>query len=309
VIELAGRNRQASLVVFADVGLLERAARRLGRSVSFDDNSRNPSCDAGRLTVHHIALACDEQPGILDTRNADYVLQTLSAAAHGCLHGNYAGLVTGPVQKSVLNEAGFTFTGHTEFFRDKAGVADVVMLLVAGKLRVGLATTHLPLKEVPAAVTRSLLTRRLGILLSGLETLFAISAPRVLVAGLNPHAGESGYLGREEIEVITPVCDEFREAGVDLVGPLPADTLFTPDVLSGADAVFAMFHDQGLPVLKYSGFGEAVNVTLGLPFVRTSVDHGTALDLAGTGKARVGSLVAATSLASQIARGLSGGVQ
>ncbi|MGA0840186.1 MAG: 4-hydroxythreonine-4-phosphate dehydrogenase PdxA, partial [Pseudomonadales bacterium] len=239
-------------------------------------------------------------PGRLDPRNAAAVLRALTLAADGCLAGRYRALVTGPVQKSVINDAGVPFSGHTEFFCEHAGVHDVLMLLVAKTLRVALATTHMPLRAVPDAITVPLLERRLELLLHGLRTRFRIPAPRVLVAGLNPHAGESGHLGREEIEVIQPVVQQFRERGECLEGPLPADTLFTHQYLQQADAVLAMYHDQGLPVLKHAGFGEAVNVTLGLPYVRTSVDHGTALDLAGSGRAHSGSLAAAIALADEL---------
>jgi 4-hydroxythreonine-4-phosphate dehydrogenase len=225
----------------------------------------------------------------------------LTAAADGCLNRTFAGVVTGPVQKSLLNDAGIEFSGHTEFFCAHAGAADVLMLLVAGNLRVALATTHLPLREVADAITPALLDRRLELLMQSLRGQFHIAQPRVLVAGLNPHAGEGGHLGREELDVIGPVCDARRGRGEKITGPLPADTLFTPAMLSEADAVMAMYHDQGLPVLKHVGFGRAVNVTVGLPFVRTSVDHGTALDLAGSGTADPGSFAAALALAAELA--------
>jgi 4-hydroxythreonine-4-phosphate dehydrogenase len=287
-------------IAIADADLLRRAAERCGVVLRLDDHLDAPSRDAGHLTVRHLPLAHAELPGTLDLRNAPYVVETLTVAADGCLNGSFAGIVTGPVQKSIINESGLTFSGHTEFFCERAGAEDVVMLLVAGTLRVALATTHLPLREVPAAVTKELLERRLRILVQGLQDQFGIPAPKVLVAGLNPHAGEAGHLGREEIEVIEPVCRALLKQGFDLQGPLPADTLFTPDYLERADAVFAMYHDQGLPVLKSHGFGSAVNVTLGLPFVRTSVDHGTALDLAGTGRAEPGSFRQAIRLAERL---------
>ena len=238
-------------------------------------------------------------PGHLDVRNVPFVLETLATAADGCVEGKFSGMVTGPVQKSVINDAGVAFSGHTEFLAERCGSATVVMLLVAGDLRVALATTHVSLAEVPALITRRRLTEVLEVLLGDLKARFGIARPRVLVAGLNPHAGEGGHLGREEIEVIAPVCRAFADRGV--VGPLPADTLFTQRQLAGADAVLAMYHDQGLPVLKHVGFGNAVNVTLGLPIVRTSVDHGTALDIAGRGGADIGSFVAALELADQLA--------
>lgn len=305
VVTLAAEARSSDWVAVADPELLEERARLLGIPLAVETDTAQPARDAGRLTVVPVPLAAAVTPGCLAVENAAYVLRTLEVAADGCLNGTYAGMVTGPVQKSVINDAGIAFSGHTEFLRDRARAADssaddVVMLLVAGDLRVALATTHLPLRAVPDAITAALLTRRLDILIADLERRFAITAPRVLVAGLNPHAGESGHLGREELEVITPVCDAARRAGHRVRGPLPADTLFTPRMLETADAVLAMYHDQGLPVLKHAGFGEAVNVTLGLPFVRTSVDHGTALDLAGTGRAEAGSLRAALALAARL---------
>ncbi len=239
-------------------------------------------------------------PGRLNRANAARVVDSLKIAADGCLSGRFAGMVTGPVQKSVINDAGIPFSGHTEFLRDVSGARDVLMLLVAGGLRVALATTHLPLKDVADAITAELLDSKLVLLLDGLRQGFGIDRPRVLVTGLNPHAGEGGHLGREEIDVIEPVCRQLRAVGADVVGPLPADTAFTARGMAGADAVLAMYHDQGLPVLKHAGFGTAVNVTLGLPFVRTSVDHGTALDIAGSGRADTGSLAAALALATDM---------
>jgi len=300
VVTLAAADRDAGWVAVADPDLLAERAAVLGIALGIDTNVADPARGAGRLTVAPVALRTPVTAGRLDPGNAHYVLETLEHAIAGCLDGRYRGLVTGPVQKSVINEAGVPFSGHTEFLCERAGVEDVLMLLAAGSLRVALATTHLPLRAVPDAITAELLERRLGLLDSGLRQRFGIAAPRILVAGLNPHAGESGHLGREEIEVITPVCERARAAGMAVQGPFPADTLFTPDLLRDADAVLAMYHDQGLPVLKHAGFGEAVNVTLGLPFIRTSVDHGTALDLAGTGKARAGSLQAALALAGRL---------
>lgn len=300
IVGLAQAPRQSAWVVAADADLLLQRARVLGLSLEIDQALDHPARDAGRLTVLHIPLDVRAVPGELDPRNAAAVLRSLTRAAEGCLSGEFRGVVTAPVQKSVINDAGVPFSGHTEFFCEHAGVADVLMLLVAGTFRVALATTHLPLRAVPDAITIPLLERRLGLLLQGLRSRFRIEAPRVLVAGLNPHAGESGHLGREEIEIIEPALRRLRERGELVQGPLPADTLFTRQYLDQADAVFAMYHDQGLPVLKHAGFGEAVNVTLGLPYVRTSVDHGTALDLAGTGRAHAGSLAAAIALADQL---------
>lgn len=301
LVGLAQQRRGSQWIAIADIGLLERSARRLGLTIGFDENLDRPSTAAGQLTVQHTALAVQETPGQLDVANAPYVVESLQLAADGCLAGSFTGVVTGPVQKSIINDSGKPFSGHTEFFRDCAGTEDVVMLLVAGQLRVALATTHMPLAAVAPAITRELLQRRIAILIAGLRSEFGLDDPKILVAGLNPHAGEGGHLGTEEVEIISPVCEAFRAAGVRLEGPLPADTLFTPDRLSDADAVLAMYHDQGLPVLKHQGFGRAVNVTLGLPFIRTSVDHGTALDLAGSGRADAGSLQAALALAQSIA--------
>jgi 4-hydroxythreonine-4-phosphate dehydrogenase len=252
---------------------------------------------AGTLPVLAAKLARPALPGHPDPANARYVLATLDAAAEGCLAGRFAAMVTAPVQKSAINDAGIAFQGHTEYLAAKAGGAHPVMLLVAGRLRVALATTHLPLAEVPHRLTRETLGRTLGVLDAGLRESLGIAKPRILVCGLNPHAGEGGHLGREEIDVIGPSLEAARAQGIDASGPVPADTAFTPASLAGADAVLAMYHDQGLPVIKYAGFGHAVNVTLGLPFHRASVDHGTALDLAGTGRADPGSLFAAIRLA------------
>ena len=298
LVRLAQTSRDCPWVVIADADLLSRTAQRLGCTLHLNDSLESPSLEPGTLTVAHTPLASEEVPGQLNVANAGYVLETLTRATDGCLDGTFAGVVTGPVQKSIISESGIPFSGHTEFFCERAGAEDVVMLLVAGELRVALATTHLPLRAVADAIDEALLERRLRILLADLQTRFAIANPRVLVAGLNPHAGEGGHLGREEIEVIEPVCARFAGQGVE--GPLPADTLFTPPYLSRADAVLAMYHDQGLPVLKSQGFGEAVNVTLGLPFIRTSVDHGTALDLAGTGRADPGSFSEALKLAAAL---------
>ncbi|HZM33203.1 MAG TPA: 4-hydroxythreonine-4-phosphate dehydrogenase PdxA [Burkholderiales bacterium] len=251
--------------------------------------------------VEHVPLACAARPGKLDPANGRYVLAVLDRAVRGCLEGEYAAMVTAPVQKSTINEAGVAFTGHTEYLAARAGAAHVVMMLVGGGLRVALGTTHLPLKDVPAAISRESLVRTLKVIDGDLRARFRIQKPRILVAGLNPHGGESGYLGREEVELIGPAIREAIAAGIEAHGPVPADTLFVPERLKGADCVLAMYHDQGLPVLKYASFGRGVNVTLGLPFVRTSVDHGTALDLAGTGRADAGSFIEAVKLAVELA--------
>jgi 4-hydroxythreonine-4-phosphate dehydrogenase len=251
--------------------------------------------------VEHVPLARACAPGRLDPANSPYVLAVLERAVSGCLSGEYGAMVTAPVQKSVINDAGIAFTGHTEFLAEKARAAYVVMMLVGGGLRVALATTHLALKDVPGAISRDGLVRTLRVLDRDLRQRFRISKPRILVAGLNPHSGESGHLGTEDLELIAPAISQSRKEGIDASGPIPADTLFVPERLKQADAVLAMYHDQGLPVLKYASFGRGVNVTLGLPFVRTSVDHGTALDLAGTGKADPGSLIEAVKLAIELA--------
>jgi len=296
LVMLAQSAWPAELVAITDTTLLTRAAQRLKlplQLVPHDASIPAATHVPGTLKVAHVALAREEQPGQLDVSNARAVLATLDRACDGCLSGEFAAMVTAPVQKSVINEAGIAFSGHTEYLQERCAVPRVVMMLACPGLRVALATTHLPLREVPDAITPERLTQVLNILHDDLRTKFGIANPHILVAGLNPHAGESGHLGREEIEIITPTLDALRATGMNLSGPLPADTLFTPRLLAGADAVLAMYHDQGLPVLKHAGFGEAVNITLGLPIIRTSVDHGTALTLAGTGLAEVGSLQAA----------------
>ena len=256
---------------------------------------------AGCPRIEHVPLARPRTPGKLDPANARYVLAVLERAIRGCLEGEYDAMVTAPVQKSVINDAGIAFTGHTEYLAERAGADHVVMMLVGGGLRVALATTHLPLAEVPRAITRDGLAGTLRVLDGDLKRRFRIARPRILVAGLNPHSGESGHLGREDIDVIAPAIAAAAAAGIDAKGPIPADTLFVPDRLREADCALAMYHDQGLPVLKYASFGRGVNVTLGLPFIRTSVDHGTALDLAGTGRADAGSLAEALKLALELA--------
>ncbi len=255
-----------------------------------------------KVEVEHVPLRCPAVPGQLDLRNAPYVLDLLDRGIDGCLAGRYAALATAPLQKSVINDAGTPFSGHTEYLQQRVGAAHVVMLLVGGGLRVALATTHLPLSAVPAAITADALAATLDVLHADLRARFALPVPRIGVCGLNPHAGESGHLGREEIEVIAPAVAAARARGIDARGPLPADTIFVQHHLTQFDAVLAMFHDQGLPVLKHASFGHGVNVTLGLPFVRTSVDHGTALDLAaqGPGKADAGSMLAALRLAAEL---------
>jgi len=255
----------------------------------------------GRLLVQPVALAEPTETGQLNPANAPYVLQTLRQAVVGCQDGTYQALVTCPVQKSVINDADIAFTGHTEFLAEETATDKVVMMLATRELRVALATTHLALRDVPDAITLPLLLDTLRILQADLRNKFGIAAPRIAVLGLNPHAGEGGHMGREEIETLVPALEQLRGEGLHLLGPLPADTAFNPDILDQCDAVFAMYHDQGLPVLKFSGFGRAINVTLGLPIIRTSVDHGTALDLAGTGQAKSGSLEEALDIAIDMA--------
>jgi 4-hydroxythreonine-4-phosphate dehydrogenase len=268
------------------------------KTVAIGDRSLLQGCPH----IEHIPLARPRIPGKLDPANSRYVLAILERAVRGCLDGEYDAIVTAPVQKSVINDAGIAFTGHTEYFAEKSRAPHVVMMLVGGGLRVALATTHLPLSEVSKNITREGLKQTLRVLDADLKKRFRIARPRILVSGLNPHSGESGHLGREEIDVIAPAIAEAVAAGIAASGPIPADALFVPERLKDADCALAMYHDQGLPVLKYASFGRGVNVTLGLPFVRTSVDHGTALDLAGTGKADPGSLIEALTLAIELAQ-------
>lgn len=302
-VRLARAGRAGGIVAVADPDLLMETAHGLGMPLKvneYREGERVPAA-AGRLTVMPVRLARPAVPGRIDPENARYVLATLDAAIEACLDGKAAGLVTGPVHKGVINEAGITFTGHTGYLAERCN-ARPVMMLTAGSLRVALVTIHLPLAEVPAAVTGQRLEHTLTTLATALTGDFGIDNPRIAVLGLNPHAGEGGHLGREEIEVFEPVLERLRDKGLALEGPLPADTAFTPANLERFDAVAAMYHDQGLPVLKHAGFGRAVNVTLGLPIVRTSVDHGTALNIAGQGRADTGSLAAALEMAADIAR-------
>lgn len=293
------------LIAIASRQLLEQRARTLGVDINLIEVTaeRLPTVPAaaGALYVWDTPLGAEATAGQLDTANSAYVLQTLTRAGQGCLDGLFDGMITAPVHKGVINNAGIAFSGHTEFLADLTRTQQVVMMLATRGLRVALVTTHLPLKDVAAAITTERLERVTRILHADLVDKFGLSQPRILVCGLNPHAGEGGHLGREEIEVIEPCLQHLRAEGMDLVGPLPADTLFTPKHLKHCDAVLAMYHDQGLPVLKYKGFGAAVNVTLGLPIIRTSVDHGTALDLAGTGRIDGGSLQVALETAYQMA--------
>lgn len=285
-------------VILADKHLLAERAAQLGKNVRLRDYAPDNRAEAGTLEVLHIPLAAPCEAGRLNAANAPYVLQLLDAAYGGIVRGEFAAMVTAPLHKGIINEAtGAFFSGHTEYLAEKSGTERVVMMLAGGGLRVALVTTHLPLKDVAAAVTFEAVCETARILHRDLRGKFKIAAPRILVAGLNPHAGEGGHLGHEENDVIIPALDKLRGEGLDVRGPYPADTLFQPFMLKDADAVLAMYHDQGLPVLKYASFGRGVNITLGLPFVRTSVDHGTALDLAGTGRADGGSLVTAVQTA------------
>ncbi|ARD40361.1 4-hydroxythreonine-4-phosphate dehydrogenase PdxA [Edwardsiella ictaluri] len=300
LVQLAQRPWPAELVVCADPGLLEARAHALGLPLTlrrYDSALLPQAQQAATLTVLPIPLEADVIPGKLNVANGNYVVATLTRACDGCLSGEFAALVTGPVHKGIINDAGVPFTGHTEFFADRSGCPRVVMMLASERLRVALATTHLPLQEVPAAITPQTLREVITILDADLRRRFGLRQPHIYVCGLNPHAGEGGHMGREELDIIIPTLDALRASAIHLTGPLPADTLFQAKYLDDADAVLAMYHDQGLPVLKYQGFGRAVNITLGLPFIRTSVDHGTALDLAASGQAQPGSFITALNLA------------
>ncbi len=296
VLQLAKQQWPLQLVICSDKNLLAARAKLLNQAITFIDyDASKPATasQAGELTIAHLPVQEPVQPGKLNKNNAQFVLDTLAFASRGCLSGEFAAVVTAPVHKGIINDAGITFSGHTEFFAEQADVDLVVMMLATTGLRVALATTHLPLIDVPSAITEARLSSVINILHSELQKKYAIQSPRIYVCGLNPHAGEGGHMGREEIDTIEPTLQKLRQKNIDLIGPLPADTLFQEKYLQDADAVLAMYHDQGLPVLKYKGFGKSVNITLGLPFIRTSVDHGTALDLAATGKADAGSLFCA----------------
>jgi 4-hydroxythreonine-4-phosphate dehydrogenase len=308
-VRLAFESPGFPFVVVADKHLLQQRAAQLGVELRVYDYLAgqgaappSPFPLPPSLNVVHVPLAAPCRAGVLDAANGGYVLETLRRALHGCRSGEFSGMVTAPVHKGIINDAGIPFTGHTEYLAEQTGTPLVVMMLVGGGMRVALATTHLALREVPDAITAPLLEEVLRIIRQDLQRRFGIAQPRILVAGLNPHAGEGGYLGREEIEVMIPVLDRLRAEGFDVSVPLPADTLFTPHKLAQCDCVLTMYHDQGLPVLKHASFGAGVNVTLGLPIIRTSVDHGTALDLAGTGKANVGSLLEAIRLAAEMVK-------
>lgn len=298
LIRLAATSLAANFVAIADRGLLERAAMRCGVAIQLlDDNGEHiDHRQPGSLRVRHVPLAEIEVPGRPDPRNARHVLATLTEAMDGCMSGRYAAVVTAPLQKSSINDAGIPFSGHTEFFAEHSH-SDVVMMLASPDLRIALATTHLPLHAVSAAIDAASLERTLRIVHKELRVKFGFDQPRIAVLGLNPHAGENGHMGREEIDTIIPVMNALREEGMSLLGPMPADTAFVPAQRERYDAVLAMYHDQALPVLKSEAFDRTVNITLGLPFIRTSVDHGTALDIAGTGKADPSSMMAAARMA------------
>lgn len=301
---LAQQDIAADIIVIGDANMLAQRAQQLNVDVAIQAYEATETAQQhrkNRLKVLHIPTVVPVCAGSLNLANSPYVLNTLTCAIDGATSGAFDAIVTAPVHKGVINDADIAFTGHTEFLAEKTNTPHVVMMLVGKDLRVALATIHLALKDVPSAITRESLETTIGILHADLIQKFGFANPRILVAGLNPHAGEDGYLGREEIDVINPVLNKLRAQGMQLIGALPADTLFTPKYLNDADCVLAMYHDQGLPVLKHGSFGEGVNVTLGLPIIRTSVDHGTALDLAGTGNIEIGSMQAALNLAIELA--------
>jgi 4-hydroxythreonine-4-phosphate dehydrogenase len=296
----AQQPQDAELVTICDPQLLEERAARMGLPFSyrrFDPDSAPQGTRAGELCILPVALHAPVECGRLDSANARYVLETLDRAIDGCLQGTFAALVTGPVHKAIINDAGIAFSGHTEYLAEATHTLDVVMMLATDELRVALVTTHVPLSEVSALITPDRLRRVVRVLHAGLQTRFGIARPHIKVCGLNPHAGEGGHLGHEEVDTLIPVLQQLRTEGLDLDGPVPADTVFTPANIARSDAILAMYHDQGLPVLKHTGFGRAVNITLGLPIIRTSVDHGTALALAGTGHVDTGSLQQAIKIA------------
>ena len=304
-IQVAQLEWDAQLVVIADKEMMRDRARVLGLPLTLIEFSADSTIEKhvpGQLYIAHEALAERTIPGELNEANGHYVVETLTAASQGNMDGIYDAVVTGPVHKGIINQSGVPFSGHTEFFATHSNTSDVVMLLATEGLRVALVTTHIPLQYVSKAITPERLHKVTSILHSELQVKFGIKKPAIFVCGLNPHAGEGGHLGREEIEVIEPTLDILRNQEMNLIGPLPADTLFQEKYLQDADAVLAMYHDQGLPVLKYKGFGNAVNITLGLPYIRTSVDHGTALDLAGTGTADIGSMKVAITHAIKMAK-------
>lgn len=303
LIQLAQQQWPVELVACVDPELLRQRAKALNLPLTLTEyipNKITKVQPAGSLSVLPVHLATAAKAGVLNVDNGQYVVESLAKACDGCLKGEFSALVTGPVHKGIINDSGVPFSGHTEFFAERSGCERVVMMLATEELRVALATTHLPLKDVSAAITQQSLNEVITILHHDLQTKFGIEKPVIYVCGLNPHAGEGGHMGTEEIDTIEPALENLRAKRINLIGPLPADTLFQAKYLDHADAVLAMYHDQGLPVLKYQGFGRAVNITLGLPFIRTSVDHGTALELAGTGHADVGSFITALKLAIQM---------
>lgn len=303
VVQLAQQKWSAQLVVFASKQLLSERAKHLGLPLTLLDYEADSEqlLEAQQLYIVDIPLTAPVEMGVLNSENGQYVVETLRQACEQNMQGNFDAVVTGPVHKGIINKAGISFSGHTEYFAHQSNTNDVVMMLATEGLRVVLATTHIPLAYVSKAITKERLHKVIHIVNTDLKLKFGIKQPRIFVCGLNPHAGEDGHLGREELDVIIPALDELREEGLTITGPLPADTIFQPKYMEHADAILAMYHDQGLPVLKYKGFGASVNITLGLPFIRTSVDHGTALDLAGLGTADIGSFELAVRQAIKIA--------
>lgn len=304
IILLCEQQWDAQIVVFADAELLQQRAQQLNKDIEiipYDDNV-NYVQTAGQIICKHIPMATSAVAGELNSENGHYVVDTLRQSCEANINGEFDAVVTGPVHKGIINKAGVSFSGHTEFFAQQSNTADVVMMLATDGLRVCLATTHIPLAYVSKAITPERIEKVVTIMHHDLKSKFGIPDPTIYVCGLNPHAGEDGHLGNEEILTITPTLNQLRESGINIVGPLPADTIFQPKYLDQADAVLAMYHDQGLPVLKFKGFGNSVNITLGLPFIRTSVDHGTATDLAGTGEADTGSMKRAINKAIKLAK-------
>jgi 4-hydroxythreonine-4-phosphate dehydrogenase len=304
-VQLAQYQQQCEIIVIADPDLLKQRSESLGLSLALEPfDSAKPATINNKNSLKYLPIKLAEtvQPGTLNKKNSPYVLESLQTALQGCLSKQFDAVVTAPVQKSIINDAGVDFTGHTEFFADGANSDQVVMMLATPTLRVALATTHLPLNKVSEAITQDSLSRVITIIHTSLQQQLGINKPRIAVCGLNPHAGEEGHLGYEEIDIISPVIEKLSLQGMSLSGPWPADTIFVEEKLAQYDLILAMYHDQGLPVLKHQGFGKAVNVTLGLPFIRTSVDHGTALDLAGTGKASISSLQTAVDMAVDMAK-------
>lgn len=308
VIQLVQHPWPVELVIVADPDLLNNRAKQLNLPLHFHVFQPDEPTIPGVIRILPVSLNTPSQAGQLNTANAKYVIHCLELATKLCLNQQAHALVTGPVHKGVINDAGIPFSGHTEFLAKQCNAAEVMMLFVAGKMKVALATTHLPLANVPKAITQEKLIQLLRLFHRELKNKFSITQPKILVCGLNPHAGEQGHLGMEEIETIIPALEQLRKEQIDVIGPLPADTIFTEKYLEQADAILAMYHDQALPVVKYLGFGHAVNVTLGLPMIRTSVDHGTALDIASTGQADAGSLEAALRWAVELSRDHQGGV-